>query len=106
MWGEKSKKLRMEFLRRRHRTFNSSLKLDSQTRICLLMNRVVGNSHSALSTAFYKELKFVRVWFCGRQAPWTTNNMLFLGETEQVSDPNSEFLVSFSYGTPCLYKEK
>jgi len=72
----------------------------SDTWICLLMNRVVDSSHSKLSTVFYMELEFVRVRVCYRQAPWAVDNMRFQGKSEQVyefvSDPNLELLVFFS----------
>jgi len=64
------------------------------------VNRAVDNSHLKLSTAFYKELGFIRVRVCHWQAPWAVDNMLFLDESEQisefVSDPNSAFWFFFS----------
>ena len=58
---------------------------------------------------FYRKLGFVRVWVCCQQAPWTVDIIFLLGESEMISefisDLNSEFLIFFSSGTPCLYKK-
>ena len=126
----KVKKLRIKFFKKKMQDCRQLF--DNQTHgyifwwTHLLMNRAVDSNHSELSTvfyresivdssrselstAFYKEFGFVRVRVCCRHAPWVVNNMKFLGESEQVfefvSDPNSKLLVSFSWGTSCLYKE-
>ena len=56
--GGESKKLTMEFLsEEKNRTVDSSLELPTMQQL----NRVVDSRHSELSTAFHRELGFVRV---------------------------------------------
>ena len=80
----------------------SSWAVNSDTNMCLQVNRSVDSRHLELSTIFYRKLRFVRVWVCYWQSPWAVDNILLLGESEMVyefvSDPNSEFWFSFLLG--------
>ena len=65
------------------------------------MKRALDNRHFELSTAFYRELGFVRVGVGCRQAPWAVDSVLFLSKSEQVSkfvsDPNSDFFLFLTF---------
>jgi len=71
----------------------------TNTDTCLRMKCAVDSRQLALSTAFYKKLRFVRFGFTVDMPLGAVDSVLLLDESEMVfefvSDPNSDFRFLF-----------
>jgi len=87
LWGERVKRLRVEFLmkygRKEKGCWQSSWVVDSADMdTCRQANRAIDNRYLELSTVFYKEWILSEFVFCCQQP----DSVLLLGESEMVSE--------------------